>query len=158
MPKQITSIICLCCARDMPKYYYDKSPEICDLCIALPVQEAIKTARATGSREEKAKYAQRSMTQASKQALYLTTGGKRCGDCHALKAPSEYYASRIRGDGLQTVCKQCVGTRNAMQRNGMPTSSWHAVRDALRARNASRPAEQPPSTSSPTTTAGTEIV
>jgi len=141
--KKSYSQLCICCARTMGREHYTRDSQICDLCMALPVADAVKTALATKTRQLQTEFGAVKLNRAEKQARYLLIG-KVCGACHHAKPPNEYHACASRGDGLNTICKACVSVQYAFQRSAQPRAVWYAYRDALRAQAATNAATPKP--------------
>ena len=129
MPANQSADRCQCCGittSDVP---------VCRACLALPVLSAIQLTRATATKQGK-----REQHIARKLAQYAQHG-KRCTSCHQAKPAAEYGVCVSRADGLQTECKLCINTRNALTRSN-PTAGraiWQSVRDTLRAQSRAAP-------------------
>ena len=136
MPANPSADRCQCCGittSDVP---------VCRACLALPVLSAIQLTRATATIDANAAHLTATATKQGKREQHIARKlaqyaehGKRCTSCHGAKPAAEYGVCVSRPDGLQTECKLCINTRNALTRSNPAAgrAMWINVRDTLRA-------------------------
>lgn len=135
MPK-FPDVTCGCCARTLPYHSFARSVQICNPCSIMTPNDIMLTTRlnmerALTIRFDTAKGRKDARIQA-KLAEYAVTG-KRCSACHHHLPIRSFGACATRGDGLQAICKSCNKMRLGIVESGQALSTWHTVRDALRA-------------------------
>ena len=134
---------CPCCSTATPSSDFPRGKSICTNCTFLDANEASLLTRQTVEREKliatQTKEGRRRVRQAARMANYQVLG-KRCSCCHSLKAPAEYHRLTSSADGLQPICKICVGIRATLSKNSPVgwKQQYRIYRDAMRAQAAAK--------------------
>lgn len=140
--------LCLCCGQPKTEDQYNIGRHVCALCAGLSVYDAVDLARSTVARLESAKkMVKQSAADRRRLARLAQYGkeGKRCSACHHHKPLTDYNHCAPAADGLQPNCRACDKLRVSIMNSAPPgtgMSTWHTVRDSLRAQAAANQADR----------------
>ena len=127
---------CAVCAKHLPPDAYLPRGIVCTACLSLPVDTAVRQARAALSAEHTLRLTSRAGRRTARRAALreqIDAHGKRCTSCHACKPADAFSVCEPRLDGLQPECRACAKLRATLFLQPGGRDLWHKVRDDMRA-------------------------